>query len=193
MATPQIKVKPVIFYLDDEAENLKSFKAAFRRNFEILTSSNPKEALDIIIKNNEKISVVLSDQRMPGMTGIEFFEEVKNLYPEMIRVMVTGYSDINVVIDAINKTQVYKYVQKPWDVDYMRTMINQAHEIHTLRKQNKKLTDDLLMVNRQLEFMFRQKLLAFEEKYGNDSLSSKEEIKISRKKASKKKTDNKKK
>ena len=174
MAENKPKVeKPIIFYLDDEIENLKSFKAAFRRDFEVLISSSPEEALDIITKNNEKISVVLSDQRMPVMTGIEFFEKLKNLYPDMIRVLVTGYSDINVVVDAINKTQVYKYVNKPWDIDYMRTVINQAHEIFTLRKQNKKLTNDLIMVNSQLEFMFRQKLLAFDEKYGKKDDDSK--------------------
>lgn len=78
----------------------------------------------------------------------------------MIRILVTGYSDINVVIDAINKSQVYKYIQKPWDVNYMRKIIEQAFEVFTLRRENKKLTDDLLTVNAQLEFMFRQKLLS---------------------------------
>ena len=152
--------KAVILYLDDEQENLNSFKAAFRRDFKIYTAINAEEAEKILEKYGDDISIVLSDQRMPKVNGIEFFERVKEKYPEMIRILVTGYSDINVVIDAINKSQVYKYIQKPWDVNYMRKLIEQAFEVFTLRRENKKLTEDLLTVNAQLEFMFRQKLLS---------------------------------
>jgi len=152
--------KAVILYLDDEQENLNSFKAAFRRDFKIYTAINAEEAEKILDKEESTISIILSDQRMPKVTGIEFFEKIKEKYPEMIRILVTGYSDINVVIDAINKSQVYKYIQKPWDVDYMRKLIEQAFEVFTLRRENKKLTEDLLTVNAQLEFMFRQKLLS---------------------------------
>ncbi len=160
--------KAVILYLDDEQENLNSFKAAFRRDFKIYTAISSEEAEKILEKEAGAISIILSDQRMPKVTGIEFFERIKEKYPEMIRILVTGYSDINVVIDAINKSQVYKYIQKPWDVDYMRKLIEQAFEVFTLRRENKKLTDDLLTVNAQLEFMFRQKLL---------SLSSEDDLK----------------
>ena len=152
--------KAVILYLDDEQENLNSFKAAFRRDFKIYTAISSEEAEKILEKEAGAISITLSDQRMPKVNGIEFFESVKEKYPEMIRILVTGYSDINVVIDAINKSQVYKYIQKPWDVNYMRKIIEQAFEVFTLRRENKKLTDDLLTVNAQLEFMFRQKLLS---------------------------------
>lgn len=152
--------KAVILYLDDEQENLNSFKAAFRRDFKIFTAINAEEAEKILDKEASTISIILSDQRMPKINGIEFFERIKEKYPEMIRILVTGYTDINVVIDAINKSQVYKYIQKPWDVNYMRKIIEQAFEVFTLRRENKKLTDDLLMVNAQLEFMFRQKLLS---------------------------------
>lgn len=159
-ATKDQDNKAVILYLDDEQENLNSFKAAFRRDFKIYTAINTEEAEKILEKEAGAISIILSDQRMPKVTGIEFFERIKEKYPEMIRILVTGYSDINVVIDAINKSQVYKYIQKPWDVDYMRKLIEQAFEVFVLRRGNKKLTEDLLTVNAQLEFMFRQKLLS---------------------------------
>ena len=152
--------KAVILYLDDEQENLNSFKAAFRRDFKIYTAINAEEAEKTLEKHGSDISIALSDQRMPKVNGIEFFERVKEKHPEMIRILVTGYSDINVVIDAINKSQVYKYIQKPWDVNYMRKIIEHAFEVFTLRRENKKLTEDLLTVNAQLEFMFRQKLLS---------------------------------
>ncbi|HEY9083342.1 MAG TPA: response regulator [Vicingaceae bacterium] len=168
-ATKDQDNKAVILYLDDEQENLNSFKAAFRRDFKIYTAINAEEAEKILDKEERTISIILSDQRMPKVTGIEFFEKIKEKYPEMIRILVTGYSDINVVIDAINKSQVYKYIQKPWDVDYMRKLIEQAFEVFTLRRENKKLTEDLLTVNAQLEFMFRQKLL---------SLSSEDDSKL---------------
>jgi DNA-binding NtrC family response regulator len=159
-ATKDQDNKAVILYLDDEQENLNSFKAAFRRDFKIYTAINAEEAEKVLEKHGREISITLSDQRMPKVNGIEFFERVKEKYPEMIRILVTGYSDINVVIDAINKSQVYKYIQKPWDVNYMRKIIEQAFEVFTLRRENKKLTEDLLTVNAQLEFMFRQKLLS---------------------------------
>ncbi|MBQ21361.1 MAG: two-component system response regulator [Flavobacteriales bacterium] len=158
--------RAVILYLDGEQENLNSFKAAFRRDFKIFTAINAEEAEKILDKEASKISIILSDQRMPKVTGIEFFEQIKEKYPEMIRILVTGYSDINVVIDAINKSQVYKYIQKPWDIDYMRKLIEQAFEVFTLRRENKKLTEDLLTVNAQLEFMFRQKLLSLSSEDG---------------------------
>ncbi|MCB0409237.1 MAG: response regulator [Flavobacteriales bacterium] len=145
-----------VLYIDDEENNLNAFKAVFRREFNVFVAESAKEGLKIIDEN--EIEVILSDQRMPEMTGVEFFESILENHADAMRILVTGYSDINTVIEAINKGQVYRYVAKPWCNDDLSILIKQAYEVYRLRKENKELTATLLRVNQQLEFMLRQKL-----------------------------------
>ncbi|MBW8688380.1 response regulator [Chitinophaga rhizophila] len=147
-----------ILYIDDEVHNLNAFKASFRRLYTVFTAASAEEAEDILAKQD--IQIIISDQRMPKMTGIEFFESILDKYPEPIRMLLTGYADINAVIDAINKGQVYKYFSKPWNDDELRQNIDKAYEVYALRKENKELTAKLLDVNEKLEFLLRQKLIS---------------------------------
>ncbi len=130
-----------ILYLDDEEHNLTSFKAAFRRDFEIFTTTDAGEAVSIL--NNNLIHIVISDQKMPNLSGVEFFELIIPDFPEPIRILLTGYADIEAVIDAINKGQVYRYIAKPWDEQELRMTIVNAYELyvnkHKLKKKNKEL------------------------------------------------------
>ncbi|MCB9174964.1 MAG: response regulator [Flavobacteriales bacterium] len=145
-----------VLYIDDEVDNLNSFKATFRRNFEIYTAESAIEGKKILEENN--IEIVLSDQRMPEMTGVEFFASLIEEHNDCMRILVTGYSDIKAVVDAINLGQVYRYISKPWDNEDLKIVIEQASEVYRLRKDNKKLMDTIIKVNSQLEFMLRQKL-----------------------------------
>ena len=95
-----------ILYVDDEIHNLNTFKIAFRHLYHIHTAINAFEGLDIL-KNND-IKLVISDQRMDGMSGTEFLKKVKNLYPDCIRIILTGYSDVDVIIRAINDGGIYR-------------------------------------------------------------------------------------
>ncbi|EDM36539.1 two-component response regulator [Pedobacter sp. BAL39] len=147
-----------ILYVDDEVHNLNAFKASFRRVFNVFTAESAKDALPILAQ--EEIHIIITDQRMPQMTGVEFLESILTIYPEPIRILLTGYADIAAVIDAINKGQVYLYVTKPWQEDELRIYIEKAFEIFLLRKKNKELNEKLLVVNQQLEFMLRQKLIS---------------------------------
>lgn len=147
-----------VLYLDDEPHNLTAFKASFRRDFTIFTTESPVEARKIL-KENE-IHILISDQRMPEITGIQFFESILDEFPGPIRMLLTGYADINAVIDAINKGQVFKYFSKPWDDADIRDNIIKAYEIYKLRQDNRMLTDKLVDVNHKLEFLLRQKLLS---------------------------------
>jgi len=147
-----------ILYVDDEVHNLNAFKASFRRIFNVYTAESAEVALGIL--SVESINIIITDQRMPVMTGIEFLESILLDYPDPIRMLLTGYSDINAVIDAINKGQVYLYITKPWQEDELRINIERAFEVFSLRKENKELTEKLLMINQQLEFMLRQKLIS---------------------------------
>lgn len=156
MTTPSKKL--TLLYVDDEMHNLQAFKATFRRDYTVHLAISAKEGREILSK--EPIDIIITDQRMPEETGVDFLASIIPLHPEPMRILLTGYTDIQAVIDAINKGQVYHYLTKPWDEDYMRTVINNAYEVLSLRKENKKLTEDLLKANEQLEFLLRQNLLS---------------------------------
>jgi LytS/YehU family sensor histidine kinase len=123
-----------ILYVDDEVHNLISFNATFRREYKIFTAQSGKEGLDIL--NDKEVHLVLSDQRMPEMTGVEFLEKVFHQYPETIRMIITGFSDIDAVIGAINKGGVNRYITKPWDEREMRMTIENARQLFGLQEEN---------------------------------------------------------
>lgn len=147
-----------VLYIDDEAHNLVGFKASFRRDFHIFTAESADEGRKIL--EQEDIHVILSDQRMPKTTGIEFFESIIHDFPDPIRILITGYTDINAVIDAINRGQVYKYLTKPWYENDVKNFIEKAYEVFRLRRENIILTNKLIDVNKKLEFLARQSLLS---------------------------------
>ena len=147
-----------VLYIDDEPHNLIAFKAAFRRDFNVFLANSAKEACKIVDEND--IHVILSDQRMPVTTGIEFFESIIETHPEPIRILITGYTDIDAVIDSINRGQVYKYLTKPWNEEDIKIFITKAYEVFSLRRKNEELSRKLLDANTKLEFLVRQSLLS---------------------------------
>lgn len=147
-----------ILYVDDEINNLNSFKAAFRRDFNVLLATSGREGLEIL--ENNVVHVIITDQRMPEMTGVDFLIEVLKKYTDPIRILLTGYTDINAVIDAVNKGHIYYYLNKPWDEQQLKIIIKNAFEIFKLREENKILIEKLLDANGQLEFLLTQKLIS---------------------------------
>jgi len=137
-----------VLYVDDEENNLNSFRAALRRNYNIYTALSGEEGMDILSKND--IHVVVTDQRMPNMTGVQFLQHIP---PEKdnIRIILTGFSDIESIIDAINTGMVYRYITKPWDKDELKITIDNAIETIMLRRNNKHLIEELKEYNEQLE------------------------------------------
>lgn len=125
--TARDKIK--ILYIDDEANNLISFKAAFRFDYNVLVANNTDEALKHL-QNNPDICVILSDQKMPDKTGVEFFEEIRPSYPNPVRILLTGYADIESVINAINKGHVFRYIKKPWDEQDIRSAIDEGYKFY---------------------------------------------------------------
>ncbi len=126
-----------VLYIDDQILNLKAFQASFRRLFNIYTARTSAEAKQIL--NQHEIEVILSDQRMPEASGVDFFESILETHPNPIRILVTAYSDINSVIDAINKGQVYRYITKPWHDFDLKLTIENAYQLYLLKEQNNKL------------------------------------------------------
>ena len=147
-----------ILYIDDEEHNLQSFKASFRREYEIYTAISAEAGLKIL--KNVDIHIILADQKMPKTTGVEFFQSIAKTHPDPMRILMTGYTDIDALADAINHGDVYRYIQKPWMEEDLRINIEKAIEIYNLRKENRELTEKLLVANRQLEFIARQSLLS---------------------------------
>lgn len=150
--------KITVLYVDDEQHNLISFKATFRLKFNIITCISGDEALKAL--KEHEVEVIITDQRMPEMTGVEFLETVLEIHPEPMRILLTGYTDINAVIDAINKGKIYKYLTKPWDAKELEETIESAYHIYEQRKNDQEYSKKLEVFNGQLEFLLRQKLLS---------------------------------
>lgn len=147
-----------VLFVDDEIHNLEAFTATFRRDFEIYTCINVNEALELL--KHQEIHVILSDQRMPGITGVEFFELIIPKHPEMIRLLITGYADINIVVEAINKGKIFQYIQKPWDYSSLKSSIEKAFDHFNIVSEEKKSVEELKILNQQLEFIARQNILS---------------------------------
>ncbi|AZQ61772.1 hybrid sensor histidine kinase/response regulator [Flammeovirga pectinis] len=145
------KDKPTVLYVDDEQQNLVSFRAGFRKVYKVLIANSGDEALEILKEEHNNISVVISDQRMPKMTGVELFEEVRKLYPDIMRIVLTGYSDVQDIINAISKGEVYRYITKPWNRDELMVTIDNAIEAFNLKVENRRLFSSLQEANEHLE------------------------------------------
>jgi len=140
--------KPSVLYVDDEKSNLTAFKYQFRKDFEIHLAESAKEAYDIM--QNHKIQVLIADQRMPVETGVELLERTVDEFPNVIRMILTGYSDIEAVIDAINKGKAYHYMKKPWNPDQLKMVIGNALEAVELEKAKNSLLRELEQKNSEL-------------------------------------------
>lgn len=138
-----------ILYLDDEINNLHSFKAKFRGDYSIFLANNTTEAYQIL-ERETNIHIIISDQRMPDMTGVDFFASIIAKYPFVVRILLTGYSDITAVIDAINKGHVYRYLEKPWDDIEMQLAIDNAYQFYFINNQLKMKNDELRKINEEL-------------------------------------------
>ena len=137
--------KAKILYVDDEKINLSNFSLVFEDEFTILTASSGDEAIKLF-KDEKDIAIVVADQRMPGMTGIELLENIRALDQNTIRIVLTGYSDANDLINAINRGHVYQYILKPWRPDPLRITLQRAIDTHRLQKENRLLSRRLLHV-----------------------------------------------
>ena len=123
-----------ILYLDDEIDNLTAFKAVFRRYFQVYLAENAQQAFHIL--QTTSVDLVISDQRMPETTGVVFLEQVYALYPHTIRMILTGYSDMQAIIDAVNRGKIYYYIAKPWRFEDLKLILDNALETYTLRRKN---------------------------------------------------------
>jgi sigma-B regulation protein RsbU (phosphoserine phosphatase) len=130
-----------ILYVDDEENNLISFKAAFRRHYNVFVANSAKEGLETL--RNNHIQVVVTDQKMPETTGVEFLEKIVPEYPDTIRMILTGYSDIEAIIQAINTGRIYRYITKPWDEKELKMTFDGAFKLYGVEESNRRLLKQL--------------------------------------------------
>jgi DNA-binding NtrC family response regulator len=126
-----------IMVVDDEPANLRLLERLFRNDYEIVSAESGADALRLLHQHD--VALILTDQRMPDMTGIELLQRTATLRPHMVRIILTGYTDIDTLVEAINSGSVYKYVTKPWNNEELRLTISRAVEHYELTKARHEL------------------------------------------------------
>lgn len=159
----QQKPERKLLLVDDEPSILSALRRQLRQDgYQILTASDGAAGLEVLAQN--EIDVIVSDQRMPGMTGVEFLREVKDLYPDTVRIVLSGFTELKSVTDAVNEGAIYKFLTKPWDDTQLREQIAEAFqhkemadENHRLNMQVRTTNQELASANRKLEDALRFK------------------------------------
>lgn len=138
-----------VLVVDDERENLMAFELNFRDQFEVVTAESGPEALALL--EGREFAVIISDQRMPGMSGVELLERTVERWPLLVRMILTGYTDHESLIDAINLGRIYKYITKPWEPDSLTLTVRRAIDAYALARENAELVEALRRQNEALE------------------------------------------
>ncbi len=150
-----------LLIVDDEEEILKALKRQFRRTYNVYTANSADAAYQIM--REKPIQVLISDQRMPGMNGAAFFGKIKKEFPDAVRLMLTGYADLQDVIAAINDGSIFRYIAKPWDTLELTSAVREAFERNALIVQNRRLIQQLQEANTQLEQRVSERTAELEE------------------------------
>lgn len=131
--------KPKILIVDDEAEILRVLEKTLEDDYEIVTCLRAKEAIGLI---DDSFYVILSDQRMPEMSGSEFFRIVREKHPQIVRIIMSGYSDMNALISSVNQGEIFRYINKPWEFQELLNTLKLAVEKHMETVAHRKLVDE---------------------------------------------------
>ena len=139
-----------LLLVDDEPNILTALQRLLRRDgYTLLASDDPHQALDILA--GQRVDVILSDQRMPGMSGVEFLRRAKEIRPETMRIVLSGYTDLQFITDAINEGAIYKFLTKPWDDEQLREQIREAFHVKEIADENRRLSQALQTANLELQ------------------------------------------
>jgi CheY-like chemotaxis protein len=143
------KKKPKMLVVDDEPDNLDLLYRTFRRDFRVYKADSGMNALEVLRTEGE-VAVIISDQRMPEMKGTEFLSQTVPKFPDTVRIILTGFTDVEDLVEAINSGQVYKYITKPWDPNELKGVVERAAETYDLLKQR---TEELQRAHLQTDLM----------------------------------------
>lgn len=146
-------MKYKILVVDDEPTNIRLLERIFNRHYHVLSATSGKEAMELLRQHN--VAVIISDQRMPEMNGIEFLKHAAALRPRVIRIIISGYSDVNVLTEAINSGIIYRFISKPWNnEDLVQTVSKAIDHYEVIKRQyellqaNERLTTQLASIHR---------------------------------------------
>ncbi|MDR3618437.1 MAG: hybrid sensor histidine kinase/response regulator [Paludisphaera borealis] len=143
-----MKRRHTLLIVDDEVDVLESLRHQFHRAYRVLTAATGKAAIELLHEN--EVHLILSDQRMPGMSGDVFLSQARQIQPDAIRMLFTGYADIQAVINAVNEGHIFRYILKPWDTNELEGIIREAAEKHNLLADRKELIAELQEANARL-------------------------------------------
>src|SRR5438270_7890273 len=143
-----------LLVVDDEPEVVHSLQDLLRFDYRVLGATRATDGLRLL--HREDVHIVMSDQRMPEMSGVEFLQRMRETHPDVVRLLFTGYADIKAVIDAISPGHVFRYITKPWDADELQAILRQAAERYDLFAERKQLLAELQDKNRQLQTLNAQ-------------------------------------
>lgn len=158
--------KPRMLVVDDEPDNLDLLYRTFRRDFQVLRAESGVEALKVLSSEGE-VAVIISDQRMPEMKGTEFLSKTVPEFPDTVRIILTGFTDVEDLVEAINAGQVYRYITKPWDPDELKHVVERASETYDLLKRQ---SEELHRAEKQTKLMVTVGQLAAQPMVANDAV-----------------------
>ncbi len=149
-----------ILYVDDEEQSLKYFKKAFQEEFSILTSPDVREAEEILERESNRIGILITDQRMPGRTGVDLLGHVRRMQPRIVRMLTTAYSDLDSAIEAVNSGAIFKYIMKPWNLQDLRGCLLRGMEFFLVQMERDALLREKMSILQRLIVMDRVRSLA---------------------------------
>lgn len=148
--------KPTLLVVDDESDNLDALERVFRKKYHFLKANSGKEALTLLAQNPQ-VAVVITDQRMPQMTGVELLENTLISHPKMVRILLTGFTDIDSIIAAVNKGHIFRYITKPWDTTDLVNCVEQAMEHFSRAEQLQIKNQELENALKELQLLDQAK------------------------------------
>ena len=156
--------KYAILYVDDEEKSLKYFVRAFGEQFRIFTATNAQDGLKVLEEHKDEIGLLMTDQRMPKVTGVELLSQIRQGHPHAVRMLFTGYADIDAIIAAINQNHIFKFLRKPWQPEELEEIVREAaaeydrivqraEEIERMRIELQQLRDRLTALEKEVEVL----------------------------------------
>lgn len=149
--------KQTLLCVDDEIDNVEALERLFRNRYKVLKATSGAEALQILDQHPDPIALIITDQRMPQMTGVEFLEQSLRTQPDSVRILLTGYTDIESIIAAINSGQIYRYINKPWDPVDLNATVDRAVERFLMSQELKQKNAELAQALAELQTLDQAK------------------------------------
>ena len=167
MSLPSLRKLPAVLIIDDEVRSQEALRRTLEEDFEVLCASSAAEGMEILEKEQSTaaIRIVLCDQRMPGITGVQFLKEVRHRWPDIVRIILSGYTDAEDIITGVNEAGIWQYLLKPWQPDQLLLTLQRAAEVWRLQQENQRLSLDLRtaepVLKRRVESKFEKAKHAF--------------------------------